>query len=141
MGMFDKDKEIGLILTSHMAEREEFILWDASILRDDFPTTLGHASQVGLEVSRMTGPRERFTVTTLASAIAAKVREAEVTDFPAVVYWAGIYSDKWQRKVTVLQFVRPYTGPGQEAPGQNQGTGFTPTRQESAPVGDDDIPF
>ena len=109
-GMFDKDKEIGLILQSTFNQGEHFILWGAEIVREDFPTEIGPATQVGMEVSKTDAPRDRFTVTTLASAIVAKVREAEEDDFPARCFWTLAPSKKWKTDATVLQFVGPYEG-------------------------------
>lgn len=108
MGMFDKDKEIGIILQNWIPQETPFIVWDARVIRDDFPTTLGNATQVGMTVSRMDNPAERYEVTTLASAIAGKVREAEPDDFPAVVQTAYVDS-KYGREALVLSFLKPYT--------------------------------
>lgn len=121
MGMFDKDKEIGLLLTGMFAEREEFILWHAGIVREDYPTKLGPAAQSELEVSRLNAPGDRFKVTTLAGAISAKVREATPDDFPVVVFWMTVDS-QYGGKATVLQFMRPW--------------GDSPTRQADAPAPD-----
>lgn len=109
MGMFDKDKEMGLLLTSFFGEREEFIVWSAHIGRDDFPTKLGPAKQAVLEVSRKDNPGERYTVSTLAGAIADKVQEADDGDFPAVVYWTTAPS-RFTGTATVLQFLRAWDG-------------------------------
>lgn len=110
MGMFDKDKEIGLILQSTFPQGRQFIVWSAEIAREDFPTDLGPATQAALEVSNLDEPGHRFTVTTLASAIVAKVREAEADDFPARVFWTVARSKKFNQDATVLQFVGPYDG-------------------------------
>lgn len=107
MGMFDKDKEMGLILTDWIDSRQEFVLHNARIVREDFPTSIGPATQTELEVSRM-GEGDRYRVTTLASAIAEKVKEADPSDFPAVVWWMQVQSSRFpDRQATVLQFVRP----------------------------------
>lgn len=108
MGMFDKDKEIGLILQSTFNQGEHFVLWGAEVTREDFPTEIGPAAQVTMEVSKAEQPREKFSVTTLASAIVAKVREADPEDFPARVFWTEAYSKRWKQNATVLQFVGPY---------------------------------
>lgn len=109
MGMFDKDKEIGLILQSTFNQGEHFILWGAEVTREDFPTEIGPSPQVTLQVSKVEQPRERFEVTTLASAVVAKVREADPgEDFPARVFWTEAWSKRWSRQATVLQFVGPY---------------------------------
>lgn len=107
MGMFDKDKEIGLIVTRWIGLNDPFILWDARIVREDFPTDLGDATQSMLVCSRLTTPKDRYECTTLASAIAAKVREAEPDDFPAVVQLQEVDS-KFNNKALVLSFMKPY---------------------------------
>lgn len=112
MGMFDKDKEIGLILQRAFTQGEHFIVWDAQITREDFPTDLGPAVQATLTVSKSEAPQERFEVTTLASAITAKVREADPEDFPARVFWTEApsrYKHGGQTQMAaVLQFVGSY---------------------------------
>lgn len=133
MGMFDKDKEIGIILQNWIPEGTPFILWSARILREDFPTNLGPAVQSGLSVSKLDTPGERYDVTTLASSIAAKVREADVTDFPAVVQTASVPS-KWGREAFVLSFLKPYNPRGEQR-GQN-----TPV-PAATPTEPDEIPF
>jgi len=148
VGMFDRDKEIGVILTSYMKERENFILWDAGIIREDFPTNIGPAAQTGLTVSRMSDPGDRVTVTTLASAIAGKAREANPSDFPAVVYWAAVWSDKWNRNITVLQFVKAYDAGAesrQTSPQTGNSGGYKQASLDAdsspASVPADDLPF
>lgn len=130
MGMFDKDKEIGIILQNWAADGEPFILWNARILREDFPTNLGPAVQAGLSVSKMDNPNDRYDVTTLASAIAAKVREADVTDFPAVVQTAHVES-KWGRDALVLSFLKPYNPRGERT--QQATPATTPTEPDEIP--------
>lgn len=136
MGMFDKDKEIGIILQNWIPKETPFILWDARIIREDFPTTLGNAVQVGMTVSRMDDPSERYEVTTLASAIAGKVREAEAGDFPAVVQTAYVDS-KYGREALVLSFLKPY-GKGNVPPVPRD---YGPKDPPPAPVEADEIPF
>lgn len=107
MGMFDKDKEIGLIITRYVDIGEEFILWDARIIREDFPTKLGLAVQSELVVSKLATPAEKYTTTTLASAIGAKVKEAEKDDFPAVCSLAMVDS-RFGDQALVVQFLKPF---------------------------------
>ncbi len=120
MGMFDKDKEIGTIITSFVPTNEPFILWDARIAREDYPTKLGLAVQCTLVVSRLSSPGDKYDATTLASAIASKVREAEPDDFPAVVQLAEVPSPTYGGLALVLQFLKPYgntsTPPAATAP-------------------------
>jgi hypothetical protein len=89
MGMFDKDKEIGLLLTSAFNQGEQFVLWNAYIDREDFPTQYGPVPRASLDVSKIDNQRagQKFTVNSVASAVVAKVRDAERDDFPAVVFW------------------------------------------------------
>jgi hypothetical protein len=111
MGMFDKDKEIGIILNTWTSEETPFILWEARIIREDFPTNLGPAVQAELVVSKLDAPQDRYKVTTLGSAITSKVREAEADDFPAIVQ-TKMVDTKWGRDALVLSFLKPYDGPG-----------------------------
>ena len=108
MGMFDKDKEIGLILQNTIPQGKQFIVFSAEIVREDFPTKLGPATQSQFEVAYPETPNDRMTVTTLAGAIANKVREAEPDDFPAVVFWTSVPVATGM--ATVLQFVGPWGG-------------------------------
>lgn len=140
MGMFAKDKEIGLILQKYVPKRAEFVLWDAEITREDFPTDIGPAAQATLTISSLSRDPEgrvKTHVTTLASSIVDKVREAEATDFPAVVYWTTVPSAKFKTDATVLQFVREHTYPGMET---SPGGGTVDSPAESSPA-DDEIPF
>lgn len=111
MGMFDKDKEIGLVLTRAFARGEHFILLSTSITREDFPTKYGPSPQATLRVRNMQ-TRQEFEVTTLASAIVSKVREADPEDFPAIVFWTEAPTTRTQDgTATVLQYVGPLGGP------------------------------
>lgn len=134
MGMFDKDKEIGLLLTNLFQRGEQFILWSAEVVRDDYPTDLGMATQSRLSVSRIASPGERYDVTTLASAIGAKVREAEADDFPAVVFWTQAPS-RYGGEATVLQFVKPWGNQTQERQAAPQQVGEAPQGAEEASHG------
>lgn len=138
MGMFDKDKEIGLIITRFVELNEQFILWDARIVRDDFPTTLGPTPQSQLTVSKMAEPQDKYVTTTLASAIAAKVREAEPGDFPAVVQLARVES-RFGNDALVVQFLKPY---GRSADATDTPTAAPAPSPRALGDGDpDDIPF
>lgn len=107
MGMFDKDKEIGTVLYPNwIGLQVPFIVWGVNIKREDFPTKFGPSPQTELEVSKLDNPNDRYKVTTLAGAIAAKAREAEPSDFPAVVQCAQVPVDTGQ--ALVLQFLKPY---------------------------------
>lgn len=108
MGMFDKDKEIGLLITEYVGLGEEFILWGVRITRDDFPTKLGPTAQTELIVSKTRTPGEKYTTTTLASAIAAKAREAEDSDFPAVCQLGKVESKTFGGDALVIRFLKPY---------------------------------
>lgn len=105
MGMFDKDKAIGLVLTEMIPQGEEFTLWGARVLDGTVQTRFGNAETAELEVTRK-GDRDRMKVTTLGSAIVDKVKEAEPSDFPAVVMWTRV-STQAREQVLVLRFLRP----------------------------------
>lgn len=155
MGMFDKDKEIGLLLTSAFSVGQQFVLWAARVDREDFPTKLGPSPRAMLTVSQIVEgrPGPRFDVGTLASAIVAKVREAEEDDFPAVVFWREAPSTRSSSgKATVLQFVsawgnaapetRPPAVQDDDLMARSGGRDFTPPADDGSPeVGDDDAPF
>jgi len=144
MGMFDKDKEIGVILQNWIAPNTPFIIWGARILREDFPTQIGNATQSGLRVSKVDTPGDRYDVTTLASGIAAKVREAEPTDFPAIVQTIYVNS-KFGNDALVLQFLKPYDGANSRGSATRQATAAADTppqsAPQSAPAEQSDIPF
>lgn len=86
--------------------REQFILWNAQPDRI-VPTKLGDARQSRLTISKIESGRagKPFDVTTLASAVADKIEESEPTDFPAVVAWDQVATDKGNDAV-ILQFIR-----------------------------------
>lgn len=109
MGMFDKDKEIGRVLTDEFTERQEFILYGVSVDKKTVPTDLGEARKTRMEVAKMDDPSERFECTSLGGAIADKAEQAEGDDFPAVVEWRRVASKKGN-DATVLQFIRPWKG-------------------------------
>lgn len=115
MGMFDKDKEIGQIMEQVFQEREEFVLWAATVAPDPVPTEIGDAEKTVLSVSRLSAEGrqvgERFDVNTLASAVAGKAKDAEPDDFPAVVTWLRVHSKAYNTQATVLSFVREYDPP------------------------------
>lgn len=155
MGMFDKDKEIGLLLTSFFQQGEQFILWGATI--DDTPmqTKYGLSDVARLKVSKKDDPRQEFEVTTVASAIVAKVTDAEPDDFPALVMWRQAPSERSASGLaTVLQFIAAWGGSRASTPrapmipdaadpaelaARSGGRDFsTPEPRE---VTDDDIPF
>lgn len=109
MGMFDKDKEIGLILTNEFQQGEEFVLHGVSVDAEPVQTSIGPARKTRLMVERLDGNHREYEVTTLGSAIADKAEQAEPSDFPAVVKWLQVKSN-FGNDATVLQFVRPYEG-------------------------------
>jgi len=107
MGMFDKDKEIGLIITNFVQIGEEFVIWGGRITHEAFPTSLGPAVQAELDVSKLRSPGERYKVTTLASAITSKVREASSDDFPAIVQLDRV-ATKWGKDALVMRYLKPF---------------------------------
>lgn len=112
MGMFDKDREFGNRLDSAFALNVPFVLLGASVTDRTVSTRYGDAPVVELLCQRIgddgfaTGTE--FTCSTVASAIVAKVGEAEDSDFPAVVELRHEHSTKWRTDALVLQFVAPY---------------------------------
>lgn len=139
MGMFDKDKEIGTIITNMVKMGEPFILHGARIKREDYPTDLGPAVQTELRMAKMDAPTEHFVCTTLASSIATKVREAEPGDFPAVVMLNKVQSKTYAgTEALVIQFLKPYTPPT-PAPSFEAQAQTLPA--ESTVPQTDDIPF
>lgn len=157
--MFDKDKEMGLILTSTFDQGEQFVLWNAAVAREDFPTKFGPAPQAALEVSKQSTPQQRFTVNTVASAIVSKVREAESDDFPALVMWRKVpASMSPSGEAVVLQFIAAWGAadgapprapqmPGEEFTARTGGRQFPPATLPDQPAptpaapADDDLPF
>jgi hypothetical protein len=154
MGMFDKDKEVGLLLTSAFDQGEQFVMYDARIDREDFPTKFGPQPRAMMTVAKIVNgkPGPRFEVNTVASAIVSKVREAESDDFPAVVMWRKVPSDRSSSgEALVLQLVaawgaaadNPPTAPmipegvAHDADAFAAAAGPLP----SGPPQDDDIPF
>lgn len=105
MGMFDKDKEVGRQLTSEFKEGEKFILYAVDVDPEAVKTDLGMADKTSMEVARLNDRGERFEVNSLGSAIASKAKEADDSDFPAIVCWLVVDSKKWGTKATVLQFI------------------------------------
>lgn len=119
MGMFDKDKEIGTVITNLYPLGQAFIVWGVRIKREDYPTTFGPTPQTELTTSKLDSPNDKYEVTTLAGAIAAKAREAEPSDFPAVVCLAKVPASKGDGDALVLQYLKPY---GREATGDTPRT-------------------
>lgn len=114
MGMFDKDKAIGLVLHELVPQGEEFTIWGARVLDEKVNTRFGLTENAELEITRK-GDRDRMKVTTLASAIVGKVKEAEASDFPAVVIWTKVNTTA-QEDVTVLRFIRPLHSAQEQTP-------------------------
>lgn len=110
MGMFDKDKEIGRILTSVYSYGDKFILRNATVEAEPVQTEIGPARKTVLETSPLDKPQDVDTVSTLASAIADKAEQAEPDDFPCVVELLEVNSN-FGNRATVLQFVRPWDDP------------------------------
>lgn len=113
VGMFDRDKEFGLDVTDAFQLEVPFILWGAEILPGTITTEFGEARKVRLVVQRITtddgGHHKpdgtRFDVTSLHSAIADKVAEAEAGDFPCYVDIREVQSKRYGRTALVLQWL------------------------------------
>jgi hypothetical protein len=117
MSMFDKDRLYGGDrLDETFQFGDKLILWGVEILSDPVPTEVGDATKTILTVSRMEQPDEKFKVGTLASAIADKAREAEESDFPAVVKYHQVTSERWGSDAAVLSLVEQYDPASAEAP-------------------------
>lgn len=114
MGMFDKDKEIGVDLTSKVAEGVEFILWAAKVDEATVSTRLGAARKTRLLVSSSDKPGDLRELVTLASAIADAAAGADAGDFPAVVFWTKV-DTKAGNTAVVLRFVRAFGETDREA--------------------------
>jgi hypothetical protein len=158
MGMFDKDKEIGLALTREFANNEEFALYGVSVQENAVQTDFGWAAKTTLTVARLdtnARPGPQFQVTTLGGAIADKAREADADDFPCVVKWITVPSKAGQ-DATVLQWVRDAkrrpptpTNPPAGAPGASESRPPAGARHDDdagpdpapARATDEDIPF
>jgi hypothetical protein len=105
MGMFDKDRLYGgERLDQRFELGDEFILWGVEVMPDAVPTELGDATKTVLEVSTKDNPEERFKVGTLASAIAEKAKDAEPTDFPAIVRYEKV-PGRFDSDAAVISFV------------------------------------
>lgn len=140
MGMFDKDKEIGLQVTEVFATQEEFILWAVSVEPQAVQTDYGMADRTTMTVSKLSDPLEKFDVNTLGGAIADKAKEANPDEFPAVVYWLTVPSKNAARSdATVLRFVREYAPPRQGAPTGSRAP--APPSPGGSTGAEDDIPF
>lgn len=141
MGMFDKDKEIGVDLTSKVAEGVEFILWGAKVDTAAVATRLGDARKTRLLVSAQDRPSDLRELVTLASAIADAAEVADSSDFPAVVFWTKVNTRAGNTAV-VIRFVRPFGETDREATLVRE---VKAARRREQPVGttgaDDDIPF
>lgn len=114
MGTFDKDKEIGLTLTTTIPKGEHFILWGTKVTDNAVSTKLGMAAKTELMVSRLSDPSERFVVNSLGSAIANKFREATAEDFPVIAIWTEVPTE-YGNPATVVQWVSDYAGPNAPA--------------------------
>lgn len=121
MGMWDKDREYGSRPEDVFGMREPFLLLDA-YCKDPVQTRIGDAVPSVLVGCRIgpAGPGTVMTGTTLASAIADKVREAEAGDLPAVVQLMRVQGN-FGNDALVLQFVAPWQGAAPEAPPRNGG--------------------
>lgn len=113
MGMFDRDKEYGNRLDSAFRLGEPFLLLGAKMTDRTISTRYGDAPVAEFMVQRLDGNSmpdgPEFTCSTVASAIVAKVQDADDDDFPAVVELRREHSAKWRTDALVLQFVAPYS--------------------------------
>jgi len=109
MGMFDKDRLYGGERLDKWCEPgDRFILWGVEIVDEPVPTSVGNAIKTLLKVSTLDAPENQTIVGTLASAIAEKAKDAEESDFPAVVEFQKVHSQEYNTEAAVIQFVEPY---------------------------------
>lgn len=111
MGMFDKDKQIGRKLDTVFKYGDQFIVWGVDPDQTAEIQPGQTVTKTVLTVSTLENPEERFEVGTLSKPINDKAKEADDTDFPAVVELLQVPSSRagWN-DATVIQFVRPYEG-------------------------------
>lgn len=134
MGMFDKDKQYGLRLDREFKTGEHFVLWGVNLPGEVIATSFGDAEVAKLKVSRMDNTGFKYVVQTVAGAIVEKCKEADRTDFPAVVTLQRIPSERSDTgHALVLQFVAPYGA-------QPSATATEPPPAAPAPA-EDDFPF
>jgi hypothetical protein len=118
MGMWDKDKQYGNNAEQALGIATPFVILGASILPDKIDTKLGEADVAELHVQRIGrdgfAAGSDFLVTSVASAIVAKVGEAADDDFPAIVELRRVRSKQYGTAALVLQFVSPYYTPDGE---------------------------
>lgn len=116
-GMWEKQIVYGgPRLRETFAASERFILWGISPggdveldprRGDEAPRSI---ARTNLEVAREGVPDERFTVSTLSSAIADMVPNATPGDFPVIAFWHEIEpKEAGLNPATVLEAVEPYT--------------------------------
>lgn len=116
MGMFDKDREFGNRIDHQHPLNVPFVLLDARLSGRTIETDFGEAEVAELTTMRLgtdgfaTGAE--MVCTTVASAIVAKVKEAESHEFPAVVELRRVQSKNYRKAALVLQFVSPYFDAG-----------------------------
>lgn len=121
MGMFDKDKAYGLRLDSEFKPGEHFVMWGTKLGDGTIDTDFGAAEYVKMTVSKLNNPSHKYECQTLASAIVEKCKDAEASDFPAVVKLDRV-KGRYRDNTLVLQFVGPYDNYAEPTP-------------------DDDLPF
>jgi hypothetical protein len=111
MSMFTKDRLYGgKRLDQEFQLGESFILWGIEVMAEPVPTEWGEATKTLLDVSRVEAPDERVIVGTLASAIADKAKDAEPSDFPAIVTYEKV-TGSHGTDAQVISFVGPYDEP------------------------------
>ena len=108
MGMFDKDEFFQAEQLDKWAiEGQPFILWGVSVTPSEINTSIGKAFGGILEVSTLENPENRDKVSTFASAIVSRIRDAEESDFPCVVKVEQV-PGSYNTDATILTLVEPY---------------------------------
>ena len=113
MGMFDKDKEIGNQLDQAIELGQQFILLSVEVEAKPIKTDIGDATKTRLKVCKLAADGQTplgvpFEVSTLASAIADKAKEASPEDFPCIVELRRV-ATKRGNPALVTQWISAYT--------------------------------
>lgn len=130
MTMFGKDKEYGRRLDLQYREQEPFILWGVEP-GGTVKTKIGDAQRTNLKTSALDRGRPGGVIecSTLASAVAEKAKDADPSEFPAIVCWERV-PGRFNAEALVLSWLRDPTpaevgevNPGSTPSGNETGDG------------------